>query len=121
MATTSASGPKPQLDWFKRSVAKEYEISVAPRRGPGKLDAKDGRALNCVIRLGDRRIKYEADPRQVAERLIAECWLEGANGMATPGSRPRSESSRKMATSLELFTRHSVVLLHAGTIWQPTK
>ena len=40
--------------------------------------------LNREIRWGDKHIEYEADPRQV-ERLIAECGLEGANGMATPG------------------------------------
>ena len=66
----TASGPKPQLDWFETSVAKEYEISVAPRLGPGELDAKEGKALNRLIRGGDRHIEFEADPRQV-QRLIA--------------------------------------------------
>ena len=80
----TASGPKPQLDWLETSVANEYDISVAPRLGPGELDAKEGRALSSVIRWGDKHIEYEADPCQV-ERHIAECGLEGANGMATPG------------------------------------
>ena len=71
----TASGPKPQLDWFETNVAKEYEISVGPRLGLGELDAKEGRALNRVIRWGDKHIEYEADPRQV-ERLIAECGLK---------------------------------------------
>ena len=71
----TASGPKPQLDWFETSVAKEYEISVGPRLGPGELDAKESRAVNRVIRWGERHIECEADPRQV-ERLIAECCLE---------------------------------------------
>ena len=46
-------------------------------------DAKEGRALNRVIRWCEEHIEYEADLRQV-ERLIAECGLEGANGYATP-------------------------------------
>jgi hypothetical protein len=34
----------------------------------------------------EHRIEYEADPRQ-AERLLAECGLEGANPLGTPGVR----------------------------------
>ena len=79
----TASGPKPQLDWLEESVAKEYEITIGPRLGPGELDAKEGRALNRVIRWCVGHIEYEADPRQV-ERLIAECGLEGANSVVVP-------------------------------------
>ena len=43
--------------------------------------------LNRVIRWLDDRIEYESDPRQV-ERPIAECGLEGANGVSTPGVKP---------------------------------
>jgi hypothetical protein len=66
------SGPKTSLDWLETSIALEYEISIGPRLGPGPGDAKEGRALNRVIRWCDGHIEYEADPRQ-AERLIAEC------------------------------------------------
>ena len=79
----TVSGPKPQLDRLQTSVAKENEISIGPRLGPGELDAKEGNALNLVIRWCDKHIEYEADPRQV-ERLVAECGLEGAKGIATP-------------------------------------
>ena len=43
--------------------------------------------LNRVVRWCEDRIEYEADPRQV-ERLVAECGLEGANCVATPGVKP---------------------------------
>ena len=79
----TSSGGKLQLDWFEASVAEEYEIVVGPRLGPGVQDAKEGRALNRVIRWCEEHIEYEADPRQV-ERLIAECGLEGAKGYVTP-------------------------------------
>ena len=85
----TSSGPKPSLDWFETAVAEEYEISIGPRLGPGPGDAKEGRALNRIIRWCDGRIEYEADPRQ-AERLIAECGLEGpeVKHVATPGVKP---------------------------------
>jgi len=79
----TSSGGKLQLDWFEAAVAEEYEIAVGPRLGPGVQDAKEGRALNRVIRWCEEHIEYEADPRQV-ERLIAECGLEGAKGYVTP-------------------------------------
>ena len=85
----TAEGPKPALDWYEEAVAQRYEITVGPRLGPGPGDAKEGRSLNRVIRWTDEGLQYEADPRQ-AERLMAECGLEGegVNPMVTPGVRP---------------------------------
>ncbi len=40
--------------------------------------------LNRIIRWLDHSIEYECDPRQI-ERLVAECGLEGAKAVATPG------------------------------------
>ena len=80
----TSSGAKDSLDWLEAALAEEYELDVGPRLGPGPEDKKEGRALNRVIRWMDDRIQYEADPRQV-ERLVAECGLQGANGVATPG------------------------------------
>ncbi len=80
----TSSGPKPSLDWLEHAMAEHYELDIGPRLGPGKEDAKEGRVLNRVIRWCDNHIEYEADPRQV-ERLVAECGLEGAKGVATPG------------------------------------
>ena len=79
----TSSGSKPGLDWMEKVISEEYEITIGPRLGPGPDDAKEGRALNRVVRWCDRHIEYEADPRQV-ERLIAECGQEGANAVATP-------------------------------------
>ena len=50
------------MDWFEGTVAKEYEVAIGPRLGPGPIDDKEARSLNRVIRwLGDR-IEYEKDP-----------------------------------------------------------
>jgi len=80
----TSSGPKDALDWFEAALAEQYELTVAPRMGPGPGDAKEGRVLNRIIRWLDGRIEYECDPRQV-ERLIAECGLSGAKSVVTPG------------------------------------
>ena len=80
----TSSGPATSLDWLEKSIADKYEITVEPRLGPGTADAKEGRVLNRVIRWCEDSIEYEADPRQV-ERLVAECGLEGAKSVATPG------------------------------------
>ncbi len=83
----TSCGPKPSLDWLEAAIQEHYELDVGPRLGPGPQDAKEGRVLNRVIRWGDRRLEYEADPRQI-ERLVAECGLEGAKAVATPGVKP---------------------------------
>ena len=83
----TSSGPASSLDWLETSIAQRYEISVDPRLGPGPGDAKEGRVLNRVIRWCEHGIEYEADPRQV-ERLVAECGLEGASSVVTPGVKP---------------------------------
>ena len=80
----TSSGPADALDWFEQAIGEVYEITVGPRLGPGEEDAKEARALNRIVRWCSDRIEYEADPRQV-ERLIAECGLEGAKSVATPG------------------------------------
>ena len=82
----TATGPADALDWYEKAIAEKYEVSVGPRVGPGPGDAKESRALNRVIRWTSDCVEYEADPRQ-AERLIAECGLEGAQSMVTPGVR----------------------------------
>ena len=79
-----SSGPKDALDWFEAALAEQYELTVAPRMGPGPSNAKEGRVLNRATRWLDERIEHECDPRQ-AERLIAEGGLNGAKSVVTPG------------------------------------
>ena len=79
-------GPKNELDWFENELAKQYELKVGPRLGPGAGDAKEVTVLNRVIRWTETGVELEADPRQ-AERLIQESGLDGANSVCTPGLR----------------------------------
>ena len=83
----TSSGPADALDWLETAIGEHYELDIGPRLGPGPDDAKEGRVLNRVIRWCEDRIEYEADPRQI-ERLVSECGLEGAKGVATPGVKP---------------------------------
>ena len=50
--------------------------------------------LNRVIRWSSHGIEMEADPRQ-AEKLVAECGLEGAKTVATPGIRQSFAEAEK--------------------------
>ena len=54
--------------------------------GPGPADDKEGTILNRIVRWTDDGIEWEADPRQ-SEKLVSECGLDGAKGVATPGVR----------------------------------
>ncbi len=83
----TSSGPKDALDWLETKISEKYEITIGPRLGPGPEDGKEARALNRVVRWCTDKVEYEADPRQI-EQLVADCGLEGAKTMATPGVKP---------------------------------
>ena len=79
-------------------MQKRYELTIGGRLGPALSDAKEVRCLNHTIRWTNHGIEYEVDPR-LAERLIEQVGLEGANGAATPGSRV---SAQEVANEVEL-------------------
>ena len=82
----TSCGSKDNLDWMEREIGKQYEITIGPRLGPGKSDAKEAVVLNRVVRWCEDAIEWEADPRQV-ERLAADCGLAESKPVATPGVR----------------------------------
>ena len=82
----TSTGARPELDWLEAAIGERYEITIQPRMGPGRNDAKEGIILNRVVRWLDDRLEYEADPRQV-ERLVSECGLDGCKAVSTPGLR----------------------------------
>ena len=82
----TSTGGKLALDWLEMKLKEKYELTVGPRVGPGHSDAKEVTVLNRVIRWTEAGLELEADPRQ-AEKLIAECGLEGAKSVSTPGKR----------------------------------
>ena len=86
----TAAGPCEELDWFEDQMKTNYESTIQPRLGPGPDDSKEALVLNRVIRWTESGIEMEADPRQ-AEKLVAECGMEGVNSVATPGVRAAFE------------------------------
>ena len=94
----TASGSKLALDWWQKEMESRYELTVGGRLGPGPKDAKEVRCLNRIIRWTSTGIEYEADPR-LAERLIQQVGLEGANGAATPGAKT---GANEMANEVDL-------------------
>ena len=91
----TATGPKPQLEWFEATLRHHYELTVGGRLGPGVSDDKEARVLNRIVRWTDKGIEYEADPRQV-ERLLEELELEGegVKGVVTPGVKVLSHQAQ---------------------------
>ena len=90
----TAAGPKRELDWFEGMMKERYELTIQPRLGPGKHDAREAVVLNRIVRWCTHGIEYEADPRQV-EKFLAECGLAGANSVATPGVRSSFAEAEK--------------------------
>ena len=120
----TSSGACQVLDWMEAEIAKHYEITAQPRMGPGPNDAKEGRSLNRVVRWLDGKIEYDADPRQ-SERLIAECGLEGAKGMAPPGVKvglAESESDDELARYLTAAVRGPLfgAIASQQIVWTPS-
>ena len=91
----TATGPKPQLDWFEGMLRGHYELTVGGRLGPGPLDDKEARVLNRIVRWTDEGLEYEADPRQV-EKLLEELELDGdgVNGVVTPGVKVHAHQAQ---------------------------
>ena len=101
------------LGWLESEISKHYEITIQPRIGPGPTDAKEGRPLNRVIRWLEGSIGYEADLRQ-AERLRAECGLEGSKGVATPGVKA---TFHELEQDTELAARPHTASRGAAARW----
>ena len=53
------------LDWYEDALANFFELKLRARVGPEAEDDKEVRILNRILRLGDKGLLYEADPRHV--------------------------------------------------------
>ena len=73
-----------ELDLFENQLEAKYESKKGGRLGPGPNVTKELTILNRVIRLTDRGIEYEADPRR-GERLLEVLGLDGGcKSIVTP-------------------------------------
>ena len=76
-----------ELQWFKKELEKRFKIKTQVI-GPGASYAKEGRALNRILRYTASGWEYEPDQRH-AELIVKELGLDTANGLSTPGDKLR--------------------------------
>lgn len=83
----TALGPPEGLNKYEEGMMKTFECKLKGRLGRAKDDLKEMRVLNRIVRITDRGLKYEADPRH-AELLAKSLNLDlqkGSNAVVTPG------------------------------------
>ena len=72
------------IDWYEAELAKHFELKLRGRPGVGCTGDNKIRILNRIVRVTDRGLAYEADPRHVD--LIAESLkITNAKSAASPG------------------------------------
>ena len=80
----TALGDDDTLDWYEGEMAKHFEIKIRGRLGEGCKGPNEIRILNRVVRIDEKGLSYEADPRHTD--LLAESLnLTKANAVGTPG------------------------------------
>ena len=95
----TALGCDESLDWYENALQKEFDVKIRGRLGSGKLDQKEIRILNRIVRWTPRGIEYEADQRH-AEIIVRDMGLEKAKGSSVPGQKAKKEErqeSRELA------------------------
>jgi len=103
----TALGTDEALDKYEAGLRKSFECKVRGRLGAEAKDDKEIRLLNRIIRITDKGLLYEADPRH-AELLAKSMGLEQSRTVATPGVKkpfndevmdlPISEDDQVIAT-----------------------
>ena len=83
----TALGTDESLDLYEAGLAKAFETKVRGRLGLDEKDMKEIRILNRIIRITDKGLVYEADPRHV-ELLAKSLGMEDCKPVATPGIKP---------------------------------
>ena len=77
-------GSDAHLDWYESELAVNFEIKIRGRLGVGCTGDNEIRILNRIVRVDEKGLFYEADPRHVD--LIAESMgITTANSVVTPG------------------------------------
>ena len=87
----TALGTDDSLDKYEAGLKKSFECKIRGRLGSEAKDTKEIRLLNRIIRITEKGLLYEADPRH-AELLAKSMGLEQSRSVATPGTkRPFSD------------------------------
>ncbi len=103
----TALGTDDSLDKYEAGLKKSFECKIRGRLGSEAKDTKEIRLLNRIIRITEKGLLYEADPRH-AELLAKSMGLEQSRSVATPGTKkpfsdeimdlPISENDATIAT-----------------------
>ena len=64
-------------------MQKSFECKLNSRLSTGPNDSKEMRLLNRIVRISDKGLLYEADPRH-AEMLVKAFNIERTKGIITP-------------------------------------
>ena len=72
------------IDWYEAELAKHFELKLRGRLGVGCTGDNEIRIMERIVRVTDRGLEYEPDPRHVD--LIAESLeITNAKSAASPG------------------------------------
>ena len=74
------------LDWVEDVLRKSFDIKVRGRIGVGCSGDNEIRILNRIVRVTERGLEYEADPRHV-DLIVQSLNLEKSKPVATPGTK----------------------------------
>lgn len=82
----TALGTNWGLDQYERGMLKCFDCELRGRLGSDPEDMKEVKILNRILRVTDRGLSYEADPRH-GELLARALGLESCGRQGTPGSK----------------------------------
>ena len=80
----TAVGSPEALDQYQVGMQKSFDCKLKGRLGTDPGDCKEMRVLNRIVRINDKGLLYEADPRH-AEIIIKAFHLEHGKSIVTPG------------------------------------
>ena len=102
----TAVGSPEALDQYEVGMQKSFDCKLKGRLGTDPGDCKEMRVLNRIVRINDKGLLYEADPRH-AEMIIKAFHLEHGKSVVTPGL--------KSYDPMSILTRWTPTLLRKST------
>ena len=109
-------GTDDRLDWITDELKKVFEIKVRGRLGVGCPDSEI-KILNRIVRIDERGLRYEADPRH-CDLLIPSLGLQKGASVKTPGVKPSDPDQE--APKGEEGERYGRVIDPQGNVYSVT-
>ena len=113
-------GSDTNLNWYEAQMALSFELKIRGRLGVGCKGPNEIRILNRIVRVDDKGLYYEADPRHV-DLLAESLGITIANSVCPPGvknpdvtSEPESKSDDNDSSTMQSGDKvESAVSAHA--------